>query len=134
MARETVIDNEYAMMWYYPDKKIVHHKIIKFIWGQTFYDFLLTGTELLRKHRVRKWLSDDRDCPVLRQEDMDWGQVNWFPQTIKAGWKYWAIVLPTKAAGKMNLKALAEDYSKAGLTAKFFTDPDEAMAWLEAQN
>jgi hypothetical protein len=33
----------------------------------------------------------------------------------------------------MNMQKLVEDYAKAGLVAKFFTDPDEAMRWLESQ-
>jgi hypothetical protein len=133
MPKETIIENEYATMWYYPEQKIVVHKIHKFIYGETFYKFLLTGTDLIIKNHARKWLSDDRDCPVLRQEDMDWGQTNWFPQTVKAGWKWWAIVKPEKAIGQMNLETLVSIYSKMGITAKFFTNPDDAMKWLEDQ-
>lgn len=132
MPKETVIDNEYCAMWYYPDKKIVHHQIKKFIFGQTFYDFLLTGTSLLQKYGATKWLSDDRHSPVLRNEDIEWGAVNWFPQTAKAGWKYWAMVEPEKAIGKMTAEGLIERYSKLGITARLFTDLDEAMKWLES--
>jgi hypothetical protein len=31
------------------------------------------------------------------------------------------------------MEKLVQIYSAAGITAKFFTDPDEAMKWLEAQ-
>jgi hypothetical protein len=133
MPRQTVFDNDYATMWYYPETKIVAHKVKKFIYGEAFQKFLLTGTDLIQKNHARKWLSDDRDSPVLRQEDMDWGQVNWFPQTVKAGWKWWAIVKPEKAIGQMNMESLVGIYGNLGITAKFFTDFDEAMKWLEAQ-
>ncbi len=134
MLRETVIDNEYVTLWYYPLQKIVHHRIKKFIFGETFHEFLLTGTELMRKNQAKKWLSDDLNCPVLKKEDTEWGDVNWFPQTVKAGWKYWAIVQPKKVLGKMSLEELVEKYSKAGILAKFFNEPDEAMRWLEGQD
>jgi hypothetical protein len=134
MPSDIVVDNEFATMWYHPDNKIVHHKIKKFIYGEAFYAFLLSGTDLMKKNHAKKWLSDDRDCPVLRKEDMDWGAQNWFPQTIQAGWKWWAIVTPEKALGQMNLKQLVENYSKAGIIAKFFTSMDEAMKWLESQH
>jgi len=134
MLKETVIDNEYVALWYYSDKKIVHHRIKKFIFGETFHEFLLAGTELLRKNKAKKWLSDDLDCPVLRKEDTEWGDANWFPQTAKAGWKYWAIVRPKKILGQMSIEKLVEKYSESGIIAKFFTDPDEAMKWLESQD
>jgi hypothetical protein len=133
MERETIVDNEMATMWYYPDKKIVAHHIKKFIYGETFYKFLLTGTELLRKNKAHKWLSDDRNSPVLRKEDTDWGAVNWFPQTKAAGWKYWAIVKPLQTIGEMSMKRILEEYTKAGVTAQVFSDYDEALAWLESQ-
>ena len=49
-----------------------------------------------------------------------------------AGWKYWAIVMPDKIVGKMNMKRFIEDYSEKGLTIDIFSDPDEALAWLES--
>ncbi len=133
MPRETVIDNEYCTMWYYPEEKIVAHQIKKFIFGEAFQKFLLTGTDLMGKHRAQKWLSDDRYSPVLRKQDIDWGAVNWFPQTKKNGWKWWAIVQPVKAIGAMNMEELIEMYGKQGIIAKVFTDVDEAFKWLKAQ-
>ncbi len=133
MPRQTVIDNEYATMWYYPDKKIVAHHIKKFIFGQTFYDFLLTGTELLRKNQAHKWLSDDRNSPVLRKEDTDWGAVNWFPQTKAAGWRFWAMVKPVQVIGEMSMRRIVDMYSKQGIITELFSDYDEALKWLESQ-
>jgi hypothetical protein len=134
MPKQTVIDNEYVTLWYHPDKRIVHHYIKKFIFGEPFHEFLLTGTELIYKNRAKKWLSNDLNCPVLSKEDIDWGDVNWFPKTVKAGWKYWAIVRPKKVLGQMGVEKLVEKYSKAGIVAQFFTDPDDAMKWLENQD
>jgi len=134
MAKEVLFDSPRATLWYHPDKKIVHHQIHKFIFGDELHQLLLAGTEAMRKNGAAKWLSDDRGNSVLSKEDADWGQVNWFPQTVQAGWKYWAIVQPAKVIAQMNMKALAEEYAKAGITARFFSDPDEAMRWLESVN
>lgn len=133
MAMKVVIENDCATLWYDPDKKIVAHKIRKFFFGEPFYQLLLTGTELMRKNKAHKWLSDDSQMPVLSQEDTDWGRVNWFPQTVKAGWKYWAIVKPVQVIGEMSINRLVAEYSKAGITARIFTDYDEALKWLESQ-
>ena len=133
MQSITLHDNGYATMWYHPDKKIVHHQIHKFIFGEELQKLLLTGTEALRKNRASKWLSDDRSNAALRKEDLEWGMTNWFPQALQAGWKFWAIVQPEKIIAQMNMEKVVEDYAKAGMTAKFFTDPDQAMKWLESQ-
>jgi len=133
MADITIIDNPFVTVWYHPDKKIVHHQIHKFVFGNAFREFLLAGTEAMKKNRATKWLSDDRGNTVMSQEDVEWGQTNWFPQTVQAGWKYWAIVQPEKVLAQMGMERLVKQYSEAGITAKFFSDPDEAMKWLESQ-
>jgi hypothetical protein len=132
MAAEVLYDSEMATMWYHTDKKIIHHQIHKFIFGEEFHKLLLTGTDAMAKNHAQKWLSDDRTNTVVTKEDMDWGAVNWFPQTVQAGWKYWAIVQPEKTIAQMNMEKLAQEYAAMGVTAKFFSDPDAAMKWLES--
>lgn len=133
MRRETVIDNEFGSMWYYPEKRIIHHQIHKFMFGETYKKFILTATDLMKKYQARKWLSDDRKSPVIRKEDMLWEEVNWFPQTVDAGWKYWAIVTPEKALGQMNMEGLARQFASQGLIVRFFNSPEEGLKWLESQ-
>jgi hypothetical protein len=132
MPKEVIYDSPFATMWYHTDKKIVHHEIHKFIFGEEFHKFLLIGTEAIKKNRAKKWLSNDRSNSVLRKEDIDWGMVNWMPQTVQAGWKYWAIVQPEKAIAQMNMAQLVKVYADAGIVAKFFSDEDQAMKWLES--
>jgi len=129
----TIMDTVNVTMWYYPEKKILHHQYHKFMAGEPFRNFLLKGTETLQKYQATKWLSDDRNNPVLSPGDLEWGQKFWFPATLKAGWKYWAIVMPKHALAQMTMKELVDDYRKAGVSANFFSDPDEAMKWLESQ-
>ena len=133
MPKQTIFDDDFVTVWYIPEKKMVYHQIHKFVFGKEFRDFLLAGTEAMKKNKGTKWLSDDRANTVMSQEDMSWGQTVWFPQTVAAGWKYWAIVQPAKVLAQMAMEDLVKAYSAAGITAKFFTDPDEAMKWLESQ-
>jgi hypothetical protein len=133
MTAILVEDTDYATLWYHPEKKIVHHEYKKFMSGDIFHAFLLKGTQTLIENGANKWLSDDRMNPVLKKEDMEWGQTNWFPQTLQAGWKYWAIVQPESIYAKLNMHQLVKDYAKAGVTTKFFTNPEDAMQWLESQ-
>lgn len=57
----------------------------------------------------------------------------WFPKTAAAGRKYWAIVPPERVLARLTMEKLTKEYGAAGVTAKFFSDPDEAMRWLESQ-
>jgi hypothetical protein len=130
---ETIIDNEYATLLYYPDTKIVAHKFHKFFTGRQLRDVLNKGTELLATHGAQKWLSDDRDFTALHPDDREWGHADWNPRTIKAGWKYWAVVVPHDVVGQMSTQRLVETFSELGVEARAFTDPDEAMRWLESK-
>lgn len=133
MVPEKHLDNEYITMWYHKDKGIVHHEWHKFLSGDKMREAFMTGTELLRKNKGTKWLSDDRKYPLLSAEDGKWAETTWFPETVKAGWKHWAIVLPEKPVGQINIKAFIKKYAEAGINAMIFTNPDEAMKWLESQ-
>ncbi len=131
MPTMKIISDENISMWYYPESKILHHQIHRFFCGKPFRDALDKGVEVFKKYGVQKWLSDDRRIPALSKEDLEWSHTDWFPRVLKAGWKYWALVMPEKVVGQLTLKKLVEDYGKQGLTVRLFTSPDEAKVWLE---
>ena len=132
MATITIIDTPHVTVWYHTDKKIVHHQIHKFVSGPQFRQFLTAGAEVLEKYRASKWLSDDRGNSVLAKDDVEWSQRMWAPRAVRAGWKYWAIVQPGKVLAQVAMERLVEEYSKQGVTAKFFSDVEQATKWLES--
>jgi hypothetical protein len=133
MDKEVVLDNENITVWYYPQKKIIHHEFHKFTQGRTFQEALSKGAATLEKNKAKKWLSDDRKNSVLTLDDTKWTASFWRPRVIKAGWKYWAIVLPEKAVGQMVMQRIIKEYADTGVTVKIFSDSVKAMTWLEAQ-
>ncbi len=132
MSAVNVLENEYASLWYHPEAKVVHHQFHKYIFGDAFRSVLTTGVEVMKKNGAHKWLSDDRNNSALSPEDTDWGLTVWTPQVMAAGWRYWAVVLPEKAVGQMNMKRFIEDYSTRGIKVQVFSDPDKALKWLES--
>jgi hypothetical protein len=88
------------------------------------------GTEVLRQNKAEKWLSDDRNNNALTTEDQNWANNVWFPETARAGWKYWALVQPEKVTGQMNMKKQANVVTSGGVTVGTFNDPEAAMDWL----
>ena len=131
--RITVWDNEYVTVWCSPDKKIIHHEFHKFLYGQKFRDALNAGTEAMKKYGAQKWLSDDRQNSALREADLDWARSTWFPRTQRAGWKYWAVVLPENVLGQLNMEREVKHNAERGIITQMFNDPQEAMKWLEMQ-
>ena len=133
MSKVVIHDTPSVIVWYHPESNIVHSHVHKFLTGKEFQGFLMAGYAVLAKNKSRKWLSDDRSNSVLRQEDVEWGNQNWLPKCIAAGWKYWAIVQPEKVLASAPMERLVEDFRKLGITSKFFSEPIAAMAWLEVQ-
>ena len=125
-----LIDNEYVTLWYYPDTKIVHHKIHKPIQGPPFRDVLTKGAEILEQHGAQKWLSDGRGNAALHPEDSAWAVNVWAPRVIRGGWKYWALVVPAAGLGKVASRRYANRYADLGVEVKVFEDPSDAMKWL----
>ncbi len=132
MKQETILETDYATLWYYPEAKIIHHKFHKFIHGERFREVLSTGLEIFEKDGAQKWLSDDRNNSTLTAADSDWAVNVWTPRVLAAGWKYWAIVLPDKVVGKMNMQRYIEQNAELGVTVDIFDDTDEALKWLES--
>ncbi len=129
---QVIVDTEYATLWYYAKHKIVRHEFHKFIHGQEFRNVLEKGVDLLKQHGAKKWLSDDRKNSALPTEDLVWSTQEWFPQAFDAGWRYWAIIMPDKVAGQMNMNRILKQNIERGLVIQVFEDTDEAMRWLES--
>ena len=134
MSKISIVDNEFASSWCYPEEKIIHHQFHKFPFGNDFRNVMIKDTEFFEEYGCDKWLSDDRDIGVLHPDDKKWGEENWLPRVMKAGWKYWALILPTRITGQMSLYNLVDEFSKLGVVVKVFEDPNEALEWLKSLN
>jgi hypothetical protein len=133
MERELLLENEFASLWFYPVTGIVHHQFHQPISGQAFRNILNLGFKLVQEGRARMWLSDDRANTMLPPEDSEWSSGYWLPRMVAAGWTHWAIVLPEKRLGQVNMRRIIGDVTERKVTAESFSDPVEAMAWLESQ-
>jgi hypothetical protein len=119
-------------VFYHDESKVVHHQIKGSIRGKDFRAMLSLGADCLEKNRATKWLSDDRLSGIIAPEDNEWGDVVWAPRVVKAGLKYWAIVVPKNAVGSMQMQRIANEYRKRGVTVNAFADLDTALAWLSS--
>lgn len=133
MAPVKIVDNEFITVQYLPDHQTIHHVIHKPIPDQALMDAVNAGTEALKKYGVCKWLSDDRKNGPLSQATVEWAANDWNPRTIAAGWKYWANVVPQEIVAAGALTPLIEDLYGLGLRMMVFTNPEQALEWLDKQ-
>ena len=133
IPRDIVIESEQISVWCYPKLRIVHHEMHRHCHGEPFRQALLAGQGALRQHGAVGWLSDDRRNGPLPDDDEKWATSVWFPQTRAAGWRFWAMVVPERAVGKLNVKRFVELYRQRGIEASMFAEPAPALAWLKEQ-
>src|SRR5450432_2841083 len=132
MSKITILDTDYATLWYYPETKIVHHILHKFTYGAEFRNYLERGLEVIQKYGAQKWLSDDRHHSALPTEDLEWSMNDWFFRAFNSGWKYWAMIMPDKVVGQMNMNRIMERNINLGMNIRVFESPEEALQWLES--
>ncbi|MES9992456.1 MAG: hypothetical protein ABW098_10915 [Candidatus Thiodiazotropha sp.] len=130
--RTTLIDNDYATLWFYPDDLIIHHEFHRPIADEAFRSVLMTGLGLMQDRGALKWLSDDRNNSILSAEDSAWSQDYWLPRALQAGWKLWAVLPPLKARGRINMERLMEFVGNtSAMEIQIFSDPEKALQWLK---
>jgi hypothetical protein len=125
-----MLDDEFVSLWHHPEQNVVHHKIKAFLLPGRFEKLLSAGAELMEKHGAVKWLSDDRDNVVVSPEDIKWADDVWFPRVKAAGFRYWAVVVPSLTVGAVQLKGLQTRRREQGVTVELFETVEAAMAWL----
>ncbi|MBX3083861.1 MAG: hypothetical protein KF716_19660 [Anaerolineae bacterium] len=132
MSAISIVENEYITLQYLPDKKIIAHVVHKPIGDKPLQDALNAGTEALKKYGACKWLSDDRKNGPLSPEQLQWAFNDWNPRTIKAGWKFWANVVPEDLAAAGTLAPVMDALFEMGLRMMVFTDVEKATQWLDS--
>ena len=129
-----ILDDDFVALRYHVRTRVVHHELRKFVHGPQFRNVLEKGLELFVKHGANRWLSDDRGNGPLKPADADWALNDWAPRVMAAGWKYWAVVMPEKVLGQMNMKRWITTYAAQGVMVHPFIDPDEGLAWIEQRS
>lgn len=133
MAETELINTDYTALWYDPVSKFVHHKIKKTMPKGAFEEMLSMGADYLEKYKMKKWLSDDSNVVAITKEDAEWGDKVWAPRVVKAGFQYWAVVMPTSAMGSLQLNRFVNEYRERGVTVEVFDSVDAAKKWLESK-
>jgi hypothetical protein len=133
MSKVILFETEFITVEYWEAKKLIYHTIHQPISGQLemFKEALNIGTEALKKYQIHKWLSDDRKNDPLTPAGNEWSFNDWQPRTLKAGWRYWAAVVPESLVAARTLVPVMDELFKVGLRMMVFSNVEEAIAWLD---
>jgi hypothetical protein len=132
MERVLVFDSDMISVWVDPQRRLIHHQMKTYCFGEEFRTALTKGTEAMELHGATKWLSDNRPHGPLSPDDQLWAATTWFPRTKAAGWKHWAMVQPRTILAQTNLTRIIDRYVALGINARAFVELDAAMQWLDA--
>lgn len=127
---ELIYDSEGGKIEWLSNGKVLVKTIKSFIRDQELRDFFNAGYEQVKKQNGKKWLSNNANLIVYKADDIDWINEDWLPRMLKAGWKYWAVIEPTKATGNVSMMSFLEFYKKQGITLKIFHTMEDAVAWI----
>src|SRR5271166_4845497 len=116
MSAITVLSNDYFDLLYHEESKIIHHIFKPPMGSDQIQEVLSAGTDLLEKNRATKWLSDNRQLAVaFSDEAAQWVNEVWLPRTVRAGWKYWAMVVPEAIIGRADHVKYVESFYDTGI-------------------
>jgi hypothetical protein len=130
----TIHQSAKAKIEWIPEGKIVRKTFSGFITGEELQKAFQAGLTQLQQQKGCKWLSDNRELKVYKQEDSTWINEVWFPAVMQAGWKYWAVLEPEDYYGQMSMKKFIKTFAQQGLTLNVFHKMEDAVEWLQEQN
>jgi hypothetical protein len=132
MNKILIADTPLISIWVYPDRRIVHHEMKGFCYGQPFRDAQLKTAEAMERYRLTKFLTDNRAGGAVTAEDTEWAGKVWLPRAMAAGWKHWALVPPVNVIGQLHFKRIMLGaLTDLGINAEVFSDPESALKWLD---
>lgn len=127
-----IIDNEYVTMKCLPKKGLLYHTLHKPVPDAHFKETLMTALDVMKKYGVSKWLTDDRLGGPLSDDFRDWARTAWQGQMVEAGWRFWAMVVPTSVIGASTLMDPFEEIHNRGVRIAAFSEVGAALEWLES--
>lgn len=101
--------------------------------GADYREVLTALNDLMEEKGASKLLADTRKSKAVTPEDQEWVNSTWTPRMTKAGLRFSALLVPESTVAKLSLDRMRSKYTTPqGGGAAYFTDLNEARAWLRA--
>lgn len=87
----------------------------------------------IKAKKATKYLVDNRDFLVMSKEIQQWLSEEFYPQTVAAGLKYRAVVMPASAISRLVISDVQKTINRLGTITAQFDNLEEAKEWLRSQ-
>lgn len=130
-----ILSNDYFDLLFHETEKVVHHIYKPPMDDNHLKELLTRGTSLMRESGAKKWISDNRRLVnTFSPEYADWTMNVWLPDTIDAGWKYWALVVPEEVAASADHIKFVESFYNSGVWVTVWVNVEDAYKWITASD
>lgn len=129
--RKTLTESDNYILWYHISGRVIHHEIRGPLEEGDLTHLLTVGLEHMKRHKVTKWISDDRKRSTVPQEEAEWAQNQWAPAAIAAGWTHWAVLNPEGAVSGLQMKRFIRTFKEHGVEVRPFDDSADAVEWIK---
>lgn len=102
--------------------------------SQEYREALEKALQMMVKHKVKKWIFDQRFAEVISPSDQQWVVEDWTPRVISKVGKgaRSAVILAKNIFGELGIKKLV-DTTREAVTTKYFETVDNAKKWLKEE-
>ncbi|MES2765469.1 MAG: hypothetical protein V4642_06365 [Bacteroidota bacterium] len=87
--------------------------------------------DLVKKHEVKKGISDNRGMKNIAVADQEWVMKDYLPRVLATGYHTSATIVPTDHYAQMTLKELSSKIDDSIVQQKFFKTMNEARTWIK---
>jgi hypothetical protein len=133
LGLELMYESDSGRVYWDTDLQCVYIDGKQYTGSAAFRAVLERSLQLLNERRCHKFLADISMMGVaISAEDMVWTEADWFPRCLKAGLKYFALVMPKALGTHLSVDKLTQKFDPG--TGRYFravfTDLAAAKEWL----
>ncbi len=125
-----LIENEHVTLIYEEENALIYDVYKVNIDFETIQSSLNAGVKVMKKTHANKWLTDTRAIGGFNEDGAQWVLEEWAPHAMKAGWEYWALLVPEDMEGRAVMVQFVQAFANLGVHVRVFVDMDEAREWL----
>lgn len=86
--------------------------------------------DLVKKHNVKKGISDNRGMSIIAAPDQEWVLKDYLPRVLETGYYASATILPTDHFAKVSLDEISSKISGKEIKQKYFDNISDAKEWI----
>jgi hypothetical protein len=134
VSKEIVFfDTPYCLVRLNPEVPFLQIKWRSVVKGEQYREVLNLVLDIMRQEKVKKFINDDRDLPMIDPKDASWAANEWLPNAVALGYGKVAVVQNKEFFKKMPTNKMASgatEFYEGMIVLSYFKTVREAEEWL----